>query len=193
MLSRLIVLVVPCLAVVLAGCGGGSGNTPTAPTTSTPPPTTAVTPPVVTPPAPTVANFAGRWSGTYFVERCEGTGSAQDLTCSAPSGGRPGGAFPVGTALPITIELSQSGTNVSGTIAFGSVRGVTTGVVSSSTGLLTLQGTATPPSGGGSATITYWSTRVQQNAMDGFVNFDLRLPTFPGVASVYARLGTVTR
>lgn len=188
-MNRYVSLVMLCLSVaIVAGCGGGS-NSPTAPTTT---PTT-VTPPVVTPPAPTVANFAGRWSGTYFVERCEGTGSAQDLACSAPSGGRPGGAFPVGSALPITIELSQSGTSVNGTIAFGSFRGVTTGVVSSSSGLLTLQGSTLPPSGGGSVAITYWSTRVQGNAMDGFFNVDLRLPSFPGVASIYARLGTVTR
>lgn len=131
------------------------------------------------------ASFAGTWSGNYIVERCDGTGSIQDIFCSAARG-----VFPVGSSLPISMEFTQSRGNVTGTFALGSVRGLATGVVSSS-GLLTLQGTGT--SGQITATITFWSTRVQGSVMDGNVTYNLTFSGIPGVAVVVTRLGRVTR
>jgi Abnormal spindle-like microcephaly-assoc'd, ASPM-SPD-2-Hydin len=129
--------------------------------------------------------FAGNWSGTYIVERCDGTGSLQDLLCSANRG-----AFPPGTSLPLTIELSQSGSSVAGTLALGQVRGVVTGVVGSA-GALTLQGTLT--SGMLTAQITSWTTRVQGTAMEGTFAYNATVSGVPGVGVVVARLGRVTK
>lgn len=129
--------------------------------------------------------FSGFWTGNYIVEQCNGTGSIQDIFCSANRG-----IYPVGSSLPISMSLTQSGASVSGPFALGSVVGVANGVVSSS-GVLTLQGTAT--SGQITATITTWSTRVDGNVMTGNVTYNLTLTGTPGVAVVVTRLGRVTK
>lgn len=178
----LLVLMVP---VFVAACGGGGSNrsTPTAPTVVAPP---VATPPPVTP-APTVpaTPFTGRWSGQYIIDRCDGTGSVQDLLC-----GTARGLFPPGTALPISLDLTQSGSTVSGTIALGSITGVVTGAVRT-TGLLTLSGVAR--GGTATATLTYWDTRAIGNAMDGFFNFSATYTNIPGTALVAARLSDVRK
>jgi hypothetical protein len=129
--------------------------------------------------------YAGLWSGNYIVEQCNGTGSLQDLLCSSARG-----AFPVGSSLPIAMDLTQSGSAVSGTIALGQVRGVANGIVNS-TGFLVLQGTAT--SGQLTAQITSWSTRAQGNVMEGTFTYNATISGTPGVAVVVTRLGTVTK
>jgi hypothetical protein len=129
--------------------------------------------------------FSGFWTGNYIVEQCNGTGSIQDIFCSANRG-----IYPVGSSLPISMSLTQNGTTVSGPFALGSVVGVANGVVSPS-GVLTLQGTAT--SGQVTATITTWSTRVDGDVMTGNVTYNLTLTGTPGVAVVVTRLGRVTK
>lgn len=128
---------------------------------------------------------AGTWSGRYVVERCDGTGSVQDLFCSANHG-----LYPVGTSLPIDLVLTQNGSNVSGNAYFGQVSGVVTGVVSSG-GTLTLQGTAN--SSTVTITITNWNTPINGNAMTGVIGFNVGSRTLPGVAAITARLSNVTR
>lgn len=131
------------------------------------------------------ASAAGAWSGRYVVERCDGTGSIQDLFCSANRG-----LYPVGTSLPIDLVLTQSGSNVSGTAHFGQVTGVVTGVVSSG-GTLSLQGSAN--SGTLTITITSWNTPVSGNGMTGLIGFNVGSRSLPGVAGITARLSNVTR
>jgi hypothetical protein len=113
-------------AVLEAACNGGS-NSPTSPTrtpapTVTAPPAATITPPPPVQPTP----YSGRWSGQYVIDRCDGTGSVQDLLC-----GTRRGLFPPGTSLPIAIDLTQNGTTVSGTIALGAITGVVSGAVRS--------------------------------------------------------------
>lgn len=134
-------------------------------------------------------SFTGNWSGNYIVERCDGTGTLQDILCSAPSGSRPGGVFPVGTSLPITLSLVQNGSTVAGTFALGNVRGPATGTVIN--GVMTLQGTAT--SGTLTGVITSWSTRVQGNNMTGSASYNMTISGAPGVGVLVTRLGTVTK
>jgi hypothetical protein len=129
--------------------------------------------------------FTGQWSGTYVVERCDGTGSVQDLLCSTNRG-----AYPVGTSLPIAMVLTQSGNTVTGAFALGTVIGPATGTVSPA-GVLTLTGTAT--SGTATATITSWSTTVQGNAMSGFITYNFTIAGTPGLGTVVTRLGSVTK
>ncbi len=133
----------------------------------------------------TMAAFAGTWSGTYVVERCDGTGSVQDILCSQNRG-----LYPPGSSLPIRMELQQNGSSVTGTVAFGQVIGTANGFVSGS-GVLTLQGTGR--GGGLTATITSWRTEVRGNQMEGNITYELTVTGAPGVGSVVARLGRVTR
>lgn len=129
--------------------------------------------------------FSGFWTGTYIVERCDGTGSIQDIFCSANRG-----IYPVGTTLPISMTLTQNGSNVTGGFALGTVAGPVTGTVSAG-GVLTLQGTGTAPSI--TATISAWSTTVSGNSMSGNISYNLTSTSAPGVAQVVTRLVRVTR
>lgn len=124
-------------------------------------------------------SFAGTWTGNYTVERCDGTGSIQDIFCS---NGR--GAYPVGTVLPIRLELNQNGNSVSGTVSFGQVRGVVNGTITG--GGLTLQGSGT--SAQITAAISSWSTRVQNRTMTGAVTYNLTYSGLPGTAVVVTRV-----
>lgn len=129
--------------------------------------------------------FAGAWSGAYTVTDCQGGGSAQELLCSPAVGGRPGGAFPVGTSLPISMNLTQQGNAVSGSVAVGALTGVVNGVVDEK-GLLTLRGTA---SGGPfTATVVHWSTRVIGNVMDGAAAYAVSATGVPGVGGLVTSL-----
>lgn len=178
----ILIVSIPTLA-----CGGGGSRTPTSstPIVTTPPPivTTTVTPPAT--PAPPATPYSGRWSGNYVIDRCDGTGSVQDLLCGSNRG-----LYPPGTSLPITLDLTQSGSTVSGTIALGQITGVVTGAVRS-TGLLTLSGVAR--SGTATATLTYWDTRASGSVMEGFFNFNAGYTNIPGIAVVSARLGSVRK
>jgi len=175
-------------AVLAAACGSG-GKSPTAPTTTVvqQPATTPTTTAPPTTPAPTVpaTPYTGRWSGRYTIDRCDGTGSVQDLFC-----GTRRGIYPPGTSLPLTLDLTQVGASVSGTLSLGSVTGVVTGAVRS-TGLLTLSGVAR--GGTSTATITYWDTRASGNSMNGYFNFNATYVDIPGIAAISATIGTLTK
>jgi len=117
------------ICLLVCACGGGSSS-PTAPT---PPPVVVAPPPPPTPPpppAPTVTSYAGNWFGEYVVVQCSGSsGSMGDVLCSSPRPGNPGGLFQPNTRLPITIELTQSGSAVNGAMSLGSIRGPVSGSV----------------------------------------------------------------
>jgi hypothetical protein len=127
----------------------------------------------------------GTWSGNYIIERCDGTGSTQDLFCSASRG-----VYPVGSSLPMRLTLTQSGGSVTGTLSLGQVTGSVTGSISG-TGDLTLSGTVN--ASGSVGRLTSWTTRVIGNQMSGNFGFDATFTGTPGVAAIRARLGAVTK
>lgn len=129
--------------------------------------------------------FAGTWSGRYVVERCDGTGSAQDYFCSTAHG-----AFPPGTSLPLSMSLTQNGSSVSGTFSLGQVTGVATGTVNAG-GTLVLQGTAT--SGQLTTALSGWSSTVSGSSMEGTFSYNASVSGIPGVAVIVSRLSGVTR
>lgn len=129
--------------------------------------------------------FTGTWSGTQTVTECQGAGSAQQLLCSAASGSRPGGAFPLGAPMAISLNLTQQGGEVSGTLAIGTITGTVTGVVDSR-GLLTLRGTAT--GGVFTAVIVHWSSRVIGSVMDGVAGYAVTATGLPGVGGLVTSL-----
>lgn len=128
--------------------------------------------------------FAGSWSGSYRIDSCQGVGSAQDLLCSAPSGGRAVGLYPPGTVLPMTLSLAQSGESVSGTLTLGELTGPVTGAVAN--GLLTLRGSF--GSGAVRVTTVHWSSRVIGRTMDGVAAYTVALPGFPGTGVLQTTL-----
>lgn len=132
----------------------------------------------------TGASAQGTWSGSYLVERCDGTGSNQDYFCSQR------GAFPPGSSLPISFTLTQSGSSVSGRVTFGQVTGSVTGSVNAG-GTLSLSGTAV----GGQVTVTLTNFNVSVNgaSMSGNFVYNAGLAGVPGVAVVTSRLSGVTR
>lgn len=132
----------------------------------------------------TGANAQGSWSGRYEVQRCDGTGSNQDYFCSNR------GAYPPGSSLPITLSLTQSGTSVSGSIAFGQVTGSVRGSIDSA-GNLSLQGTAT--NGQINLALTSFNVSISGTSMSGNVTYGAGLAGIPGVAVVTSRLTGVTR
>lgn len=129
--------------------------------------------------------FQGTWSGRYVVERCDGTGSAQDYFCSNNRG-----FYPPGTNLPISISLTQNGTSVAGTVSFGQVTGVMNGSVTGG-GTLVLQGNAT--SGTLSLSLSSWNTTASGNSMSGSFTYNASFGGIPGVAVVVSRLSGVTK
>ncbi len=132
------------------------------------------------------ATISGSWTGFYVVERCEGTGSNGDFYCTANRG-----ATAPGTVLPISMDLTQSGSTITGVVSFGQVRANVSGSQRSS-GLFSLSGTATS-TGGPSLTITYWDAAIEQDTMNGYVSFEGRVPAYHGVAAVQTRLSNVRR
>ncbi|HYC00445.1 MAG TPA: choice-of-anchor D domain-containing protein [Candidatus Limnocylindrales bacterium] len=130
-------------------------------------------------------NAAGTWRGNYVVERCDGTGSVQDLLCSTQRG-----VFPPGSLLPIRLSFSQNGASLAGTVEFGQVTGPVSGVIGND-GTITLQGTAT--SGTLTAAISTWSTRVSGNSMAGTVTYNVTVSGTPGIGVLVARLSGVSR
>ncbi|MGE0462017.1 MAG: choice-of-anchor D domain-containing protein [Vicinamibacterales bacterium] len=128
--------------------------------------------------------FSGNWLGGHIITACDGTGSAQDLICSAARG-----EFPVGSNMLFAATLQQTGSSVSGTVNLAGLEGTMSGTVVG--GVLSLQGTATGE--GFTAVVTRWSTTVSGSTMSGAIDYDLRFVNVPGVASIRSTLSDVTR
>ncbi|MEZ5288128.1 MAG: choice-of-anchor D domain-containing protein [Vicinamibacterales bacterium] len=129
--------------------------------------------------------FGGTWVGSYVVERCDGTGSVQDVFCSQNRG-----LFPAGSTLPIAMSLTQDGASVAGSFSLGQVTGSATGTVNAA-GVLTLQGSAA--SGTLSITLTSWASRINGSSMEGNFGYNVTAVGVGGVAAVSTRLSGVTR
>ena len=132
-----------------------------------------------------MATMSGTFAGSYLVERCDGTGSMQDLLCSAQRG-----IFPPGTPLPIRLSVSQSGGTVTGTLALGQVTGPVSGAFGAD-GVLSLSGTVS--SGTLSAQITNWRTTLQGNTLTGTASFAMVVSGVPGTGVLVVRLQNVNR
>lgn len=184
------------LVLGLAACGSDGPRSPVAPspTVTAPPPPVVVVPPP--PPPPAITDYTGRWTGSYIVEQCAGSsGSMDDVLCSAPRGSNPGGIFQRGVSLPVTIDLSQHGSAVTGSLSLGLIRGPVNGSVVNN-GLI-LAGTViySDASVGLTVTnvITNWETALSGVFLQGTFSFSVRVNVFPGDGVVRVRLSNVRR
>jgi hypothetical protein len=134
------ILAVPVL-LAMAGCGS---------------PTSSTLVPSPTPPPP---NVAGSYSGTYTITACGNTGDFQ-------SGGFCK-AFAVGTLLPVSLTLTQTGANLSGSLVEGQALTPVTGSVDGS-GRITLNGSTSFE--GITAQLVGWDTTVSGTGMVGSWN-----------------------
>lgn len=132
-----------------------------------------------------VSSFSGNFTGGHVITQCNGTGSAQDLICSAARG-----AFKVGSNMRFAFNLTQNGNAVTGTGDLGGTVGPVTGTVNN--GVLTLTGTLRDTQGF-TAVITAFSTTVSGNTMSGTVSYTLTFSGLPGNAGIVANLSNVTR
>ena len=138
-----------------------------------------------------LGGITGSWAGTYVVEQCiANSGSLSEVMCLPPATGRQAGFAHVGATSPISMELTENGTTVTGAVSFGSLRGTLTGT-SRGSGLFALTGTIA--GAGVGLNILYWDTLVQGDAMQGFINYEVRISGLPGTGSVGIRLVNLTR
>jgi hypothetical protein len=127
-----------------------------------------------------VSNYAGDWSGTYLVRKCDNSGIFATVGwCS--------GSIRVGAVLPFSLALNQAGndrTQISGTIALGSLAGNTSGNVTGD-GRLVIGGPYTVTSGGFTFVIEIggWDSRLSgSSSMTGRWAQSLRATTSTGNA-----------
>lgn len=136
----------------------------------------------------------GTWAGSYVVDQCvSNSGSMDELLCSQPQGGRPGGVFRPGSRLPITLTIAQpsaAAPDITGELVLGQARGTLTGI-NRGAGFYYLQGTLA--AAGTEVRITYWDARVTGDRMEGFINFQVRFGGIPGAGAVAVRLEDVVR
>lgn len=133
--------------------------------------------------------IAGRWAGSYVVEQCNAnSGSMAEVLCGAP--GRAPGVAAVGTTLPFAMEISESETDLTGVVSLGQIRGTLTGK-NRGGGLFHLQGVI--EGGGGAINIIHWDTRVVRDSMEGFIGYEVKISSLPGIGVVAAKLINVTR
>lgn len=138
-----------------------------------------------------IGGITGRWAGTYVVEQCgANSGSMSEVLCTPPNTGRQAGVAHVGATLPISMELSVSGTDVTGVVSLGNIQGTLSGK-DRGAGFFYLQGVI--ESAAGTINITHWDARVQRDEMQGFINYQVRIATLPGTGAVGTKLASVTR
>ena len=181
------------VSVVLASCGGKSPTAPTPVVTTQPP---VVVAPPSPPPAPVITNYAGRWLGEYVVVQCSGSsGSMGDILCSDARPGNPGGIFKRDARFPITVELSQSGSAVNGTVSLGSIRGPVNGSVVNQR--LILSGTLVYSDASAGLTlsnvISNWDTAIISDLLTGDFSLNVRVNVLPGDGVVRLRLQNTMR
>jgi hypothetical protein len=122
--------------------------------------------------------FQGQWDGTWQRTSC--TDTVQGIACSQPSGSSGG----------LRLTLSQSGTEVQGTLEFAIFIVPVTGTVNQ--GTLSLSGQRHQQTATG--TITSWSTTRSGNTMIGSFTFSIVSDNpSEGSSTVTISLQNVTR
>ena len=114
-----------------------------------------------TPPTPVVPNFQGQWTGSYDITGCSGTGvfATPPAFCDT---------FSIGSTFPLTLTLTQTGTQVTGTAQFGNFTMPVSGPIAAD-GRLLLTGTGVLVQGSITINVSLakWATVVSGTSMAG--------------------------
>ncbi|HYE89277.1 MAG TPA: hypothetical protein VEA16_23160, partial [Vicinamibacterales bacterium] len=135
--------------------------------------------------------IAGAWSGSYVIEQCAaGAASTHDVVCGGTPG-RPAGMLAAGTAVPITLDITQSGASLTAVVMLGDIRGTLTGT-DRGQNFLALRGDL-KNARDTLMTIVLWDTRVRRDAMDGAICFEVRVAGLPSNAALTGRIEGMNR
>jgi hypothetical protein len=134
---------------------------------------------------------AGRWQGSYVVQECSGnSGSVQEVLCNPPGNRRAPGLAAVGSMIPLSLDISENGGELTAAVSLGVLRGTLTGQ-NRGGGYFFLHG---PIAAGGVAiNVVRWETQVVRDTMEGFIAYEIRLPNLPGYGGVVAKLVDMNR
>jgi hypothetical protein len=133
--------------------------------------------------APT--DFNGQYLGSSKVTACSAdpifSGFCDDV--------------PAGTVLPMTLSLTQSANNVTGTVTLADLHGTFTGTVSS--GVLNATAVMEDLEGEGVTTVKVtlenWSTTITGSTLTGGFKVVFRVPSFSGNATLTATIQQLIR
>lgn len=134
-----------------------------------------------TTPTPVIPNVAGRWSGQHVIARCSDTLQFQGFCAAFNS--------PPGASRPMTLTLTQSGDQLSGTIGLGSSSGTVSGVINFS-GQMILNGTYVNNQ---TFTIRDWSTAVSGGNMTGGWSETVTLSGLTGSATIDRQIQVLSK
>ena len=130
----------------------------------------------------------GRWSGSYVVEQCAASsGSMAEVVCGAP--GRAPGLAAVGATLPITMDITERGEDLTAEVSLHQTRGTLSGRKRGG-GLFTFSGNIDGPQ---RITFFHWDAGVAGDQMEGFIGYEIRIAGVPGLAQVAAKFVNVVR
>jgi hypothetical protein len=135
------------------------------------------------------AGVPGRWSGSYVVEQCAASpGSIGEVVCGSP--GRAPGLAAVGATLPIAMEITDRGEDLTADISLHQTRGTLSGTKRGG-GLFTLSGNIDAPPL--RISFLHWDAGVGGDQMEGFIGYEIRIAGLPGLAQVAAKFVNVVR
>ena len=135
------------------------------------------------------AGVPGRWSGVHVVEECAASaGSIAEVVCGAP--GRAPGMAAVGATLPIAMEITERGEDLTAEVSLHQTRGTLSGRKRGS-GLFTLSGNIDAAQL--RISFVHWDAGVAGDRMEGFIGYEIRIAGVPGLAQVAAKFVNVVR
>jgi len=165
-LPRIIAAV--ALVSIAAGCGDDSSSPTPAPT-------------------PVIPNVQGQWTGEYQIASCNNTGvfATSPPFCNT---------FNVGSVWPVRLTLTQTGTQLSGTLELGAATMQVSGPIGSS-GQLLLTGTGSIVQGGVTFNVSLanWNTTVAGTSMSGGWGINWTTTFGTGNAATSNTIRTVTK
>ena len=133
--------------------------------------------------------ISGRWSGSLLVEQCAASsGSMAEVVCGAP--GRAPGLAAVGAMLPIAMEITERGEDLTADLSIGQTRGTLPGRKRGG-GYFTFSGSIDTPQL--RISFFHWDAGVTADQMEGFIGYEIRIAGLPGLAQVAAKLVNVVR
>jgi len=132
------------------------------------------------PSEPPIPNYSGTWSGTYLISGCNQTGGiALANVCGT-----------LGSSAPYTFSLTESGRNVSGSFALGTISFPSTGGTIATDGSLALSGTSVSND---ITIVVNWALNMPTTVMTGTITQIWTSNVLSGQVNVVGTISNATR